>query len=293
MYAIVRQCIFLLLAISFFSCNKLNEASDNLSNTLYSIHLYALTEDGSPHHSSITDFLQNNQIGIFSFTGDSLNSSLLAFNKLHGIDKQACISPYGNDEECKIDISTTTHFMAYSPFVELSDAYYPIDLRNLHDDKHRFLYARTTVEDCVDNQQIILTFQCQLSHLKMILLDKDGVGIGTNNAEVTIKRPMCASFDLTNGLLMVDYTLIDELPLMVIRSQINTTVLPGKGGEIRVSYQGDIYRIDLSDVEFIGGKEYQYTLQLLSTTSSGQGDGNITVEDWTNIDGGTLYPTPL
>ena len=104
---------------------------------------------------------------------------------------------------------------------------------------------------------------------------------------------MCACFDLTDGLLMVDNTLIDELTLMVIRAQINTTVLPGKGGEIRVSYQGDIYRIDLSDVEFIGGKEYQYTLQLLSTTSSGQGDGNITVEDWTNIDGGTLYPTPL
>ena len=240
MGTIVKRCILLLLAIGLYSCNLQDEDSDAPNNSLSPIQLYALTPDGGFQSVSITDFLQNNQIGVFSYSGDALSYSQLAFNKQHRLDKQSCINPCGNDEDCRIDITSTTHFMAYSPFVELSDVYYPIDLRKMPDDNHRFLYARNAVAHSGDNQQVSLTFQCQLSHLKLVLLDSSGVGIGTNTAEITICRPVCASFDLSNGVLLVDETSIDELSLPLIRSRIATTVLPGKGGEIRVSYQGDI-----------------------------------------------------
>ena len=106
----------------------LDEASDVPNNPLSSIQFYALTQDGGFHSVSINDFLQSNQICVFSYSGDALSYSQHAFNKQHRLDKQSCINPCGNDEDCKIDVSTTTLFMAYSPFVEPSDTYYPIDL---------------------------------------------------------------------------------------------------------------------------------------------------------------------
>ena len=214
--------------------------------------------------------------------GDNLNTSCSLMNMHYQVDEWGTLCPTDNLQGDYLN-DDTFQLISYSPYNPLCSRYYDIDLKSSQDIQEGFYYAKSGWVNKDYTESCELVYCNQLSKLNIDL--RDSIGNCINGANVLICRPAKARFDLINGQMSIDFSCNDTIAFHIGNSLVNYYILPGSYGSMLVEYNGSVYEWDMSDTNFKIGEITTRTLVLNSDILK---KADATVDDWINVDGGTI-----
>ena len=175
------------------------------------------------------------------------------------------------------------NFISYFPYsTALVNHVYPIDFTNTSIDDHDLVYAKVGPYNQTQEGAVTIPHDHQLTLLAVHVQNEEGEDIFTATAK--INRPVKASFDLKDGSLTVNAASATALDMAVNGTKVEAMIIPGTAGEIVFVNEEKSFTWDISEIDFLAGKKYTYTVKLIpSLVPAVEVVGIATITPWEDV----------
>ncbi|MGL5786230.1 MAG: fimbrillin family protein, partial [Bacteroidales bacterium] len=275
----------LVATLSFFSCTS--DETIPMGNEPIKLSAFI----NGPNTRVGTAWEGREKLGLFMISSGETFVPVVR-NKMFNVTTNGTLSPSDSEHLYYPEDGSKVKFVGYHPHAAVGeDHIYKVDLADNTIADHDLLYTEATAEfDKTNKEAIALNFKHQLSKLTLTIQDENGNDLTGFDAKITI--PTKADFNIETGVLTITPDSDKELAAQVTNDVASALVLPGSAsGKIVFTAQDKNFTWDISNITLEPGKNYAYTLKLISTTEPDnkvQVVGQANIIDWGTVNGGNI-----